>query len=100
MGKFGSWFKRVIIGEPPEDAGTGMIAQPIVINPNDVVLFQLSVSRINAIKNHIEQAEHVSAERMREFFTETVKHADILLKAERIGIKEYDSVVNFIHKRL
>lgn len=103
MGKFREWFKRVVIGEAPSDEGvvlTGMRAQPIVINPNDMQRFQLAAYRINAIKRHIEQYENITAQRMREFFTETVAHADVLLKAERIGVKEYDSIVNFVHKRL
>ena len=94
------WLWRFLVGDFEEPAPTPAVkAQPVIVNPNEDRKLVQAAYRIDAIRRHIEQARVIAPSRMREFFRETVGHADALLGAGRIDEATRDAMVAFVAER-
>ena len=94
------WLRRFLIGEFEEPApAPAAKAQPVVVNPDEDRKLVQAAYRIDAIRRHIQQSRYVTPSRMREFFGETVGHADALLRAGRIDEETREAMIAFVAER-
>lgn len=82
-----------------ETASGGVKANPIVVHADAAERVRLAYYRVDAIRRHLEQHEKIAADRLREFFVETVAQADILLNAKAITPEQHDAAIAFVQAR-
>jgi hypothetical protein len=85
--------KRGALTYKSTPAAAPVTVQPIVVNPGSQDRLAIAEYRVDAIRRYLEQKEHVSAQKLRELFAETVLHADALLKAGRIDAPTHDEII-------
>jgi|SRR6185312_310032 len=96
MGKFLAWLDAVF-GGSAEGGAAKAATQAVLVNPNLDEKLKHAAYRLDAIRRYIEQSEGVPAGRMREFFAETVAHADTLFRAGKIDRGEHDAIIDVMH---
>jgi len=98
MAGFLDWLARLAsaVSGPPK--ASRVRAQPIAINPGDCARLKQAAYRVDAIRRHIEQSKKISPRRRREFFVETVAHADMLLRAGQIDEAAHDAMIDFVRR--